>query len=403
MKSLLPHDPVIVCAKRSAIGKYGGVLKDVRPDDMLAALFKSVVTESRIDPLLIGEVVAGCANQAGEDNRNVARMAMLLTSLSETIPAITVNRLCASGLDAVIDGVRRIITGEHEAVLVGGVESMSRAPLVMAKAATGFALGAPPIFDTSLGWRFYNPKMLERTPPEPNGMTAEHLVERYQISRERQDIFALNSHQKAVAAQACGAFTAEITPLAVTTKHSEVIVTEDEGPRSDTSLALLGKLKPAFKEGGSVTAGNSSTLNDGAAALMLTSHDFAKRHELPVLGRIRGYASAGVDPRVMGIGPVFSTQKLLAGLACQISDFAAFEINEAFAAQVLAVAQELSLPEEKLNPLGGAIALGHPLGSSGARLVVTLIHHLRKKNMSLGMASLCVGVGQGVSIAIEAI
>lgn len=397
----LPNDPVIIAALRSPIGKYAGALSSVRPDDLLAMLLKEIVARNNIDPNEIGDVVIGCANQAGEDNRNIARMSTLLAGLPETIPAITLNRLCASGLDAIIDAARRIITREAKLVVAGGVESMSRAPLVMGKPNAAFKLGAPEVFDSSLGWRFFNEKMRERTPPEPNGVTAERLVERYAIHRERQDAFAYRSHMKAVHAQESGFFLREIFPIAIAQQKITTMIDKDEGPRADTSLEKLAMLKPAFVDGGSVTAGNSSTLNDGAAVVIIASHEYARAQNLPVLARIVGFASAGVDPRVMGIGPVTATQKLMKNYDLSLHDFAAYEINEAFAAQVLAVSDALKLDEEKLNPHGGAIALGHPLGCSGTRIVMTLVNHLRTNSLDLGLVSLCVGVGQGVSLALE--
>lgn len=398
---MLANDPVIIAAYRTPIGKYGGILSHLRPDDMLAHLMKEAIKKSSIDPKDIDEVVIGCANQAGEDNRNIARMSTLLAGLNHTIPAITLNRLCASGLDAVIDGTRRIITGEAQLLLTGGVESMSRSPYVMAKSSSPWKLGVPDIFDSSLGWRFFNEKMRERTPPEHNGITAERLVQEYSISRARQDHFALSSHQKAVHAQLSGFFDEEIIPLYDLAHKEEV--KKDEGPRSDTSLAKLSSLKPAFLPDGSVTAGNSSSLNDGASVILVASHDYVQSNNIKPMARILGFASAGVDPRIMGIGPVLATQKLMQQCQLTIKDFAAVEINEAFAAQVLCVMDLLSIDENQINPRGGAIALGHPLGCSGARIVATLIHYLQKTQKNLGLASLCVGVGQGVSMAIEAI
>lgn len=400
----LPNDPVIVKAFRSPLGKYGGALSPFRPDDMLATLMTEVIKRAQIDASEIDEAVIGCANQAGEDNRNIARMALLLADLPDQIPGITLNRLCASGLDAIIDGARRIITGEAKMVLAGGVESMSRAPYVMAKPASGYKLGAPEIFDSSLGWRFFNEKMRERTPPEHNGVTAERLAERYQISRARQDAFALLSHQRSVKAQCDGVFDSEIVPFALSQQRGEpLVIAKDEGPRADTSMEKLSVLKAAFVPDGTVTAGNSSTLNDGAALVVITSHEYANANRLTPLARICGFASAGVDPRVMGIGPVPSTLKLLKFCGLEINDFKAIEINEAFAAQVLSVIDLLKIDEERVNPCGGAIALGHPLGCSGARMVTTLLNHMRRSRSALGLATLCVGVGQGVSMAVEAI
>jgi acetyl-CoA acyltransferase len=391
----LENDPVIIACFRSPIGKYAGILSHLRPDDMLASLMAKALERAQINTNDIDEVVIGCANQAGEDNRNIARMATLLAGLSHDIPGITLNRLCASGLDAIIDGARRIITGEARLVIAGGVESMSRAPYVMAKASSPYKLGAPVIYDSSLGWRFFNESMRERTPPEHNGVTAERLCEQYRISRIRQDEFALRSHQLAVMSQNNGFFADEIIALTPDIK--------DEGPRSDTSLEKLSSLKPAFVQNGSVTAGNASTLNDGAAVVIIASHDYAKANKLTPRARIKGFASSGVDPKIMGIGPVPATQKLLAHCGLTMRDFSAIEINEAFAAQVLSVIDLLKLDPDNVNPHGGAIALGHPLGCSGARIVTTLINHLHKSRGSLGLATLCVGVGQGVSMAIEAI
>lgn len=396
----LPYDPVIVAAFRTPIGKYAGVLSGIRPDDLFADLMKNVVATMKLNVDDINEVIVGCANQAGEDNRNIARMSTLLAGLPNHVPAITVNRLCASGLDALIDGARRIITGEAQLVVAGGVESMSRAPYVMAKPQTGFKLGAPTIFDSSLGWRFYNDNMKERTPPEHNGVTAERLATYYKISRLQQDEYALLSHQRAIASMNDGFFAREIIPVTTRDRNPQTIKI-DEGPRADTSLAKLGELKPAFLDGGSVTAGNSSSLNDGAALVVITSYDYAHAHSLPIRARIRGFAHAGVDPCVMGIGPVPAIKKVLASTSLTLADFHAIEINEAFSAQVLAVARELNIDEHRLNCRGGAIALGHPLGCSGARIVTTLINHLQTTKQHLGLASLCVGVGQGVAIALE--
>lgn len=398
-----PPLPVILGFARTPIGKYAGALKECRPDDLLALVYKEAALKSGIDSGDIGEVVAGCANQAGEDNRNVARMAQLLAGIPLEASAITLNRLCASGLDAVADAARKIALGEHHLMIAGGVESMSRAPYVMAKSSSPYKLGLPEMYDTSLGWRFFNEKMRGVTPPEHNGMTAERLVEMYGISRIRQDQFALRSHQKAIEAQRSGFFAREIVSVEINQKHETITVNHDEGPRSDTSLESLARLKPAFKEGGSVTAGNSSSLNDGAAALVLASEDYAKAHGLTPVARILGFSSSGVSPMTMGIGPVPATHKLLAQLKMSIDDFNAIEINEAFAAQVLSVIDALKIDEEIVNSHGGAIALGHPLGCSGARILMTLINHLQYSKKNLGLATLCVGVGQGVSMAIEAL
>lgn len=397
------NEPVILSFCRTPLGKYAGVLKNFRPDDLLAIVIKEAVKKANVPVEDIDEVIAGCANQAGEDNRNIARMSSLLAGLSVDTPAITLNRLCASGLDAIVDGARKIALGEHRLVVVGGVESMTRAPYVLAKNTNPFSLGAPQIFDTSLGFRFFNEKMREITAPEHNGITAERLADKYKITRIKQDEFALLSHKKAVAAQKSGFFASEIFPLKEVQKNKELIINQDEGPRSDTNLEKLSFLKAAFKEGGSVTAGNSSSLNDGAGALVLCSKAYAQSLGLSPLARILGFASSGVHPTIMGIGPVPATVKLMSKLNLSINDFDAIEVNEAFAVQVLAVALELKIPLEKLNPNGGAIALGHPLGCSGTRIAMTLINQLRNTKQNLGLATLCVGLGQGVSMAIEAL
>lgn len=398
----LPNDPVIVGALRSPIGKYGGALSGYRPDDLLALVMAFAIKQVALNVDDIDEVVIGCANQAGEDNRNIARMSLLLAGMPQRIPGITLNRLCASGLDAIIDAARRIITGEASLVMAGGVESMSRAPYVMAKPNSAFKLGAPEMFDSSLGWRFFNERMREITPPEHNGITAERLAARYKISRARQDEFALMSHQRAVLCQGNGFFAREIVPVALPSRKELTVMEKDEGPRWDTTIAQLSELKSAFIDNGTVTAGNSSTLNDGAAVVMVASYDYAKARGLKILARILSFASAGVDPLIMGMGPVPATQKLLRQSGLAMGDFKAYEINEAFAAQVLAVSDALKLDEAKLNNNGGAIALGHPLGCSGARLITTLLNHMQTSSIELGLASLCVGVGQGVSMAIQA-
>ncbi len=400
------HDAVIVSACRTPVGKIRGALASVRPDDLLAGVIRAAVGRAGVGGAVIDEVYAGCANQAGEDNRNVARMATLLAGLPQSVPGVTVNRLCASGLEAIVQGARQIRLGEADVIVAGGVESMSRAPWVMGKPDAAYATGAPPTFDTSLGWRFPNPAMAALFPLEQMGETAENLVDAHQISRERQDAFALRSHQRAVAAIAAGAFVGEIEAVTIKGRKGDTVVSVDEQPRSDTTLEALSKLKPAFrKSGGSVTAGNSSTLNDGAAAVVLTSRAFAKAHGLAILGTIRGSQSAGVDPRTMGIGPVPATQKLLKRLGLAVGDLDAIELNEAFAAQALAVTGSLGLSDEDVdrvvNRRGGAIALGHPLGCSGARLVTTLLSILRDDDQQLGLATLCVGVGQGLAVLVE--
>jgi 3-oxoadipyl-CoA thiolase len=400
------HDAVIVSACRTPIGKLRGALAGVRPDDLLAIAIREAVARARIDGAVVDEVYAGCANQAGEDNRNVARMATLLAGLPQSVPAVTVNRLCASGLEAIVQAARQIRLGEADVVVAGGVESMSRAPWVMQKPDAPFPTGVPAVFDTSLGWRFPNPQLAALFPLEQMGETAENLVDAYRISRARQDAFALRSHQRAVAATRSGAFATEIVPVTIATKKGDVVVSVDEQPRDDTTSEALAKLKPAFrKDGGSVTAGNSSTLNDGAAAVVVTSRRFAAAHGLDVLGTIRGAQSAGVDPRTMGIGPVPATKKLLERSGLTMHDLGAIELNEAFAAQALSVTQNLGLDDDdvdaRVNVRGGAIALGHPLGCSGARLVTTLVSILRDTDGALGLATLCVGVGQGLAVLVE--
>lgn len=388
--------PVLCTPLRTPIGRFGGGLLDVRPDDLAALVLRTVVERAGVDGVLVDEVVMGCANQAGEDNRNVARMAALLAGLPQSVPACTVNRLCASGLEAVNQAARMIRCGDATLVLAGGVESMSRAPYVMPRGAVAPRFGNVTAFDTSLGWRFPNPKMEAMFPLEPMGETAENVVERYQISRADQDAFAVASHQKALAAD----FAAEIIPVP---RPKQEPLAVDEGPRADTTLAALAKLRPAFRKDGSVTAGNSSTLNDGAAAMLVAHPHRAKELGLTPLARVLGCASAGVDPRVMGIGPVPAVRKLCAQTGVRIEEVGLFELNEAFAAQSLAVVRELGLDMDTVNVHGGAIALGHPLGSSGARILTTLVYAMRARGVRYGIATLCVGVGQGVATLVESI
>lgn len=396
----------ILDAVRTPIGRIRGALQHVRPDDLLALTIKAALERTGIAGAMIDEVVAGCANQAGEDNRNVARMALLLAGMPNSVPGVTVNRLCASGLEAVNQAARQIACGEADLVLAGGVESMSRAPWVMGKAAEGFESGNKTVYDTSLGWRFPNPKMEELFPLEAMGETAENLAEQMSISRDHQDQFALDSHRKAIEAQADGRFADELVQVMVEKRRGEVtVVDKDEGPRPDSSLEKLAVLKPAFRKKGSVTAGNSSTLNDGAAMLVLASGDRAKELDIAPLARWVGAQSAGVNPRIMGVGPVPAIEKLLAKHKLSLRDLDLLEINEAFAAQVLAVLVRLNADEEiasRVNVNGGAIALGHPLGASGARLLTTMLHEMRRRRARRGVASLCVGVGQGVATLVEA-
>lgn len=393
MAVIQSNDAVIVSVCRTPIGKLRGVLSIYRPDDLLALVLKEAVTRTSLHADLIEDVFAGCTNQAGEDNRNIARMSSLLAGFPDVVPGVTVNRLCASGLETIIQASRSIRCQDNACVLAAGVESMSRAPWVMAKPDKAFVSGPPTVFDTALGWRFKNKRLEERFPLEQMGETAENVAKRYDISRAQQDDFALLSHQRAVQAQRSGYFSSEIIPVEK--------ISEDEGPRADTSLLKLASLNPVFQANGSVTAGNSSSLNDGAAAVMITSREFAQQHGLPILATIRSSAAVGVDPRYMGIGPVAAIPKALAKANLSIQDIDVFEINEAFAAQALAVIKELKLDSQRVNLFGGAIALGHPLGCSGTRIVVTLLSVMQQQQARLGVASLCVGVGQGLALVVE--
>jgi 3-oxoadipyl-CoA thiolase len=396
------REVVIVSAVRTPIGRIRGGLSGVRPDDLGGMVIAESLKRAGIEGELVDEVVFGCANQAGEDNRNVARMALLLAGLPQSVPGMTVNRLCASGLSAVNTAFRQIAVGDADVMVAGGVESMSRAPWVMPKADGPFPTGNVTVYDSSLGWRFPNPAMEKLFPLEPMGETAENLVERYGLTREAQDAFACESQRRAVAAQKAGAFDAELMPVSIAQrKGPPVVVAQDEGPRGDTTLEALAKLGAAFRKGGSVTAGNSSTLNDGAAALVLMSAEKAQALGRTPLARLVATGEAGVDPRVMGIGPVPAIRKCLARAGRTVDDVKLFELNEAFAAQSLAVMQDLALDAARVNVNGGAIALGHPLGCSGARILTTLVHALRARGGGLGVASLCVGVGQGVATLVE--
>jgi len=393
--------PVIVEAVRTPVGRFQGSLSSVRPDDLAALVLREVMTRTGLSGDAIDEVFLGCANQAGEDNRNIARMSLLLAGLPQSVPGLTVNRLCASGLSAVNQAARMIRCGDADFCLAGGVESMSRAPISMPRGPHHPKAGNFTAWDTSLGWRYPNPKMAEIFPLDAMGITAENLADQFDVSRESQDAFALLSHQKAIHAQAEGWFDREIVPVVVKGRKSETVVDVDESPRPGTSLERLAKLTPAFKAGGSVTAGNSSTLNDGAAALLIADEDQAKALGLPIRARIVACASAGVDPAVMGIGPVPASQKVLKRAGLEVSDIDVWELNEAFAAQSLAVIQGLGLDPKRVNLNGGAIALGHPLGCSGAKILTTLIGVLERTGGRYGIATLCVGVGQGVAILIE--
>src|SRR3954465_14138213 len=395
-------DAFIVDALRTPIGKYGGALAGVRPDDLAAHVIGAALERNGIDPADVDDVIFGDANQAGEDNRNVARMGALLAGLPIEIPGATVNRLCASGLEAVNQAARAIKSGEGALLLGGGVESMSRAPWVMMKPERGFPRGTPEVADTVLGWRLVNPRMAECYSTESMGETAENVAERYGVSREDQDAFALESHRRAVAAQEAGRFDGEIVTVdAPQPKGAPVTIHSDEGPRPDADPDKLAKLRPAFREGGSVTAGNSSPLNDGAACVVLATEERAKSLGLEPLARFVASGSAGVDPGYMGIGPIPATRKALERAGLTIDDIDLVELNEAFAAQVLASMRELGIPHEKLNVNGGAIALGHPLGCSGARLMTTLVHEMRRRGVRYGLATMCIGVGQGLATIVE--
>jgi 3-oxoadipyl-CoA thiolase len=393
---------VILDVLRTPIGRYGGVLSSVRPDDLAARVVRAAVERNGLDGADVDEVYMGNANGAGEENRNVARMAGLLAGLPVEVPGVTVNRLCASGLEASVQGARQIRLDEAGLVLAGGVESMSRAPLVTLKPERGLARGNLELVDTTIGWRFVNPRMAERYSTESMGETAENVAERYSVSREDQDAFALESHRRAVAAAEAGRFDDEIVTVEVPQPKGEPLtVHSDEGPRPDTSLEKLSRLRPIFREGGSVTAGNSSQINDGAACLVLSSEERARRLGREPLARIVTSAAAGVDPGLMGVGPVPAVRKALDGAGLAVSDIDLVELNEAFAAQVLASMRELGFEHGRLNVNGGAIAIGHPLGCSGARLLGTLAWELRRRGGRYGVATMCIGVGQGLAAVIE--
>ena len=392
------RDAVIVATARTPMGRYGGQLKDVRPDDLAAIALKEACQRAGVNPADVADVILGCANQAGEDNRNVARMALLLAGFPIEVPGQTVNRLCGSGMQAAITAAREIQSGAADVVIAGGVESMTRAPWVMPKPDGAFPRGQQTVYDTAIGWRLVNPKMAQMYGTLQMGETAERVAQKYEVSREDQDAFALRSHQRAVAGQKSGRLAEEIVPVEVAQRKGEVLrLTDDEGPRPDTSLEALAKLRPAFAEKGSVTAGNSSPLNDGATALVLMSDAEAKRRGLKPLARLVSAAAAGVHPDYMGIGPVPATIKALEQAGLQASDIGVVELNEAFASQSLACVRLLGLDEEKVNVNGGAIALGHPLGSSGARLVGTLVREMAHRDVEYGLATMCIGVGQGIA------
>ncbi len=394
--------PVIVAAVRTPMGRFRGALAPVRPDDLAAHVIKALKDRHPEVVAEVEDVYFGAANQAGEDNRNVARMGAMLAGLPVEVPGVTVNRLCGSGMEAILQAAKSIISGEGEVYIAGGVESMTRAPLVLTKSPQPFGRGQE-LHDTALGWRMINPKMQELYPVEGLGETAENVAERWKVSREDQDAWALRSHQRAAAAQDEGLFDAEIVPIVVPQgrKKPPRTVTADESVRRDTSAEKLAKLKPVFRKGGTVTAGNASPLNDGSAALLLTSLAAAKRHGLEPLARVVAWGHAGVHPGVMGIGPVPSSKKALARAGWKPSDVEWAELNEAFASQTVASLRELELDPEVVNPIGGAIALGHPLGCSGARIVTTLAHGLKRTGKRRGLATMCIGVGQGIACVLE--
>jgi 3-oxoadipyl-CoA thiolase len=391
----------IIDAVRTPIGRHGGALARVRPDDLAAAVLKALVERTGIEPATIDDIILGCANQAGEDNRNIARMAGLLAGLPESVPGQTVNRLCGSGMQAVNSAAQAIAAGHGDIFIAGGVESMSRAPYVMLKAEEGYARGAPEVADTVLGWRFVN----RRFPDHYTialGETAERVAEKYRVTREAQDAFAAESQRRAGEAQRDGRFAAEIVPVNIVGRKDTVVVDTDEHPRPDTTAEQLSRLRPVFRSDGTVTAGNSSGLNDGAAALLVVEEQRARELGLTPMARIVTSAVAGVEPDLMGMGPVPASRTALRRAGLDVRDLATTELNEAFAAQALPCMHELELDPERVNVNGGAIALGHPLGCSGARLLATLVHELRRRGGGYGLASMCIGVGQGISTIVEA-
>ncbi|MBI3192899.1 MAG: thiolase family protein [Ignavibacteriae bacterium] len=397
------HDAVIIDAVRTPIGRYGGMLRDIRPDDLSAIVMRGLLERTHLEHHHIQDVLWGCANQAGEDNRNIARQALLLAGLPHTVPGTTMNRLCGSSMDSLHHAARAIWSGDAECILVGGVESMSRAPYSIPKNQSGL-FGNLTAYDTALGWRYPNPKLSAMFPLEQMGETAENLAEKYSISREAQDEFALNSHAKAIRAQLQGMFDDEIVPVKIHTRKNEtLLIKKDEGPRVDTSLEKLSKLRPAFRQNGTVTAGNSSSLNDGASAILITSEKKAQSLKRTPIARIVSTGVVGVNPRFMGIGPVPATQMALKKAELSLNDIGLIELNEAFAAQSLAVIHDLQIDQTKLNVNGGAIALGHPLGCSGARIITTLVHEMKRRRVRYGLATMCIGVGQGISTIIESL
>ena len=395
---------VYICgALRTPIGRHGGALSSLRADDLAALVIRSLVERTGVDPASIEDVLLGCANQSGEDNRNVARMALLLAGLPQEVAGATLNRLCGSSMEAVHSGARQILTGDASVVIAGGVESMSRAPFVMPKPEQAYPTGNVTVYDTTLGWRFPNPKLAELFPLEGMGETAENIYEQMPISREEQDAFAYQSHLRAVNAMRAGRFDDEIVPVSVAQGKGEPVwVVNDEHPRPDTTPEKLAQLRPVFRKGGTVTAGNASGINDGAAALLLAGEEAVAAQGLQPMARIVSMAVAGVDPRVMGLGPVPASRKALQRAGLSVSDIGLVELNEAFAVQALACIRELGLDRARVNVNGGAIALGHPLGCSGARILATLVHEMAKRpNVRYGLATMCIGVGQGIATIVE--
>lgn len=404
--SVAPGRPLreawIVEAVRTPVGRYGGALAGVRPDDLASTVLEAVVARSGIDPASIDDVILGCANQAGEDNRNIARMALLIAGLPVEVAGQTVNRLCGSGLQAVASAAQAIAVGDADVVIAGGVESMSRAPLVTLKPESGFERGNRELVDTTIGWRFVNPRLDKRFPTISLGETAERVASKWNVSREDQDAFALESQRRAAAAAGSGVHAEEIVPVTIPQRKGEpILVDKDEHPRPDTDAASLAKLRPAFLEGGSVTAGNASGINDGAAALLLMESERARALGLKPLARVVATSVAGVEPSVMGIGPIPAISKLLERTGLSVNEIDRVELNEAFASQAVACIRELGLNPATTNIHGGAIALGHPLGASGARMLVTLTRELKRSGSRFGIASMCVGVGQGIAMLVE--
>jgi 3-oxoadipyl-CoA thiolase len=398
------RDPWIVEAVRTPVGRYGGALASIRPDDLAAAVVRAVVDRAGLDPALVEDVILGCANQAGEDNRNVARMALLLAGFPVEVAGLTVNRLCGSGLQAINSAAHAIQVDDGDVFIGGGVESMTRAPYVMAKPETAWERGSRELHDSTLGWRFVNPRLAAAYYPYSMGETAENVAERWDVARERQDEFALESQRKAIAAIEAGRFDSQIVPIEVPQRKGEpIMVTRDEHPRADSTAEALARLRPAFREGGTVTAGNASGINDGASAVLLVEAGRARELGLMPLARIVSTAVAGVDPAIMGVGPVPATRKALERAGLEVKDLALVELNEAFASQSLVCIDELGLDPATVNVNGGAIALGHPLGMSGGRLITMLAHELVRTGGRYGLATMCIGVGQGIATIIERI